>query len=79
VSIIILTTVMTGPTEGLKRVIKEFLAANDIGCILVTTKIEVGDRISRLTTLAMEGEKEKLIETRDLLVLELNVKFAGIE
>ena len=70
---------MSGPIEGLKRVIKEFLAANDIGCILQTTMIDVGNITSRLTMLTMEGEKEKLIETRDLLVLELNVKFAGIK
>jgi hypothetical protein len=70
---------MTGPIEGLKRVIKDFLGANDIGCILQTIIIEVGDSTSRLTMLTMEGEKEKLIETRDLLVLELNVKFAGIK
>jgi hypothetical protein len=70
---------MTGPIEGLRRVIKEFLAANDIGCILQTTMIEVGDSTSRLTMLTMEGEKEKLIETRDLLILELNVKFARIK
>jgi hypothetical protein len=76
---ITLTTVMTGPIKGLKSVIKEFLAENDIGCILQTTKIEVNESTSRLIMLAMEGEKEKLIETRDLLVLELNVKFAGIK
>jgi hypothetical protein len=76
---ITLTTVITGHTTGLKTVIKEFLAANDVGCILQTTMIEVGDSISRLTMLTMEGEMEKLIETRDLLVLELNGKFAGIK
>jgi hypothetical protein len=70
---------MTGTITGLKTVIKEFLAANDVGCVLQTTMIEVGDSTSRLTMLTMEGEKEKLIETRDLLVLELNVKFAGIK
>jgi hypothetical protein len=76
---ITLTTVITGHTTGLKTVIKEFLAASDVGCILQTTMIEVGDSIYRLTMLTMEGEMEKLIETRDLLVLELNGKFAGIK
>jgi hypothetical protein len=74
-----LTTVMTGPITGLKTVIKEFLAASDVGCILQTTMIEVGDSTSRLTMLTMEGEEEKLIEARDLLVLELDVKFPGIK
>ena len=76
---ITLTTVITGPIKGLKRVIKEFLAENEIGFILQTTTVDVGDSTSRLTVLAMEGEKEKLIETRDLLILDLNVKFAGIK
>lgn len=69
---------MTGPIPGLKTVIKEFLAANDVGCLLQTTMIEVGNTTSRLTLLIMEGEKDKLFQTRDLLVLELNGQFPGI-
>jgi len=70
---------MTGPIAGLKTVIKEFLAANDVGCVLQTTMIEVGNTTSRLTLLIMEGEKDKLFQTRDLLVLELNAQFPGIK
>jgi hypothetical protein len=72
---ITLTNVMTGPIAGLKTVVKEFLAANDVGCILQTTMIES----SRCTVLVMEGEKNTLIETRDLLVLKLNCSFVGIK
>jgi hypothetical protein len=72
---ITLTTVMTGPIAGLKTVIKEFLAANDVGCALQTTIRGT----SRFTLLIMEGEKDRLYETRDLLVLELNVQFPGIK
>ena len=70
---------MTGPIAGLKTAIKEFLAANDVGCVLQTTMIEVGNTTSRLTLLIMEGEKDKLFQTRDLLVLELNAQFPGIK
>lgn len=76
---ITLTTVMTGPIEGLKRVVKEFLAENNIGCVLQTTMIENGNSVSRLTLLIMEGEKEMLVETRDLLVLKLDSTFNGIK
>jgi hypothetical protein len=70
---------MTGPITGLKTVIKEFLAANDVACVLQTTMTEVGNTTSRLTLLIMEGEKDKIFQTRDLLVLDLNIKFPGIE
>ena len=76
---ITLTTVITGPIVGLKRVIKEFLAANDVGCILQTTLTEAGNTTSRLTVLIMEGEKDSLFQTRDLMVLELNAQFPGIK
>jgi hypothetical protein len=76
---ITLTTVITGPIAGFKTVIKQFLTANDVGCVLQTTMIEVGNTTSRLTLLIMEGEKDKLFQTRDLLVLELNGQFPGIK
>ena len=70
---------MTGSIAGLKRVIKEVLAANGVGCLLQTTMIEFGNIISRLTVLIMEGDKEIIFEARDILVLELNVQFSGIK
>jgi hypothetical protein len=70
---------MTGPITGLKTVIKEFLTANDVGCILQTTITEGAIPTSRATLLIMEGEKDKLFQTRDLLVLDLSVRFPGIE
>ncbi|KAJ2998572.1 hypothetical protein HDV02_004387 [Globomyces sp. JEL0801] len=76
---ITLTTVMTGPIAGLKTVIKDFLAAHDVGCILQTTMVEVGNTTSRLTLLMMEGETETLFQTRDLLVLKLDAQFPGIK
>ena len=76
---ITLTTVFSGPIKGMKRVIKEFLQDQSIGCILQTTMVSNGQESSRMTLLVMEGESKLIYETRDLLVLQLVARFEGIK
>ena len=76
---ITLTTVFTGPIKGLKRVIREFLSARNVGCILQTTMLENDLGPARMTLLVIEGEKENLYLIRDELVAALEAKFPGIK